>query len=173
MDFSELIMKRQSCRSFDPSRTVEDDKLMKCIEAAKLAPSAVNDQPYDIWVMRDEKAKEMFGTLSDFNKFVKDCRTLVAFTDAPFRCERLGQPGGSGIDYHAQDVGECIAYFTLQAEELGLATCILGGFDPAKTAEVLGTDAHLEIVIAVGYATPGYGVRKKVRKPVSDNVHFL
>ncbi|MCQ2084857.1 MAG: nitroreductase family protein, partial [archaeon] len=106
MDFKELISRRQSCRSFDPTKDVEDDKLMACIEAAKLAPSAVNDQPYDIWVAKGEKAAALFETFSGFNKFAKNCPVFVVFTDAPFKCERLGEPGGSGIDYHAQDVGE-------------------------------------------------------------------
>ena len=58
MDFFELINKRQSCRSYD-AREVEQEKLDKILEAARLAPSACNGQPYRITVCRGESAKQV------------------------------------------------------------------------------------------------------------------
>ena len=175
MDFEQLSKVRQSCRSFDPSRDVEEEKLMKCVEAAKNAPSAVNAQPYDIWVVRKpENVRKLLEARLDFNRFIDDCGTFVVFTDAPYAASRLAeQDGRLYIDYRTQDVGECIAYFTLQASDLGLDTCILGGFDMERLQQALGTDAHIQIIIAVGYAKEGYKTRAKSRKPTEENVRFL
>ncbi|MCQ2079567.1 MAG: nitroreductase family protein [archaeon] len=173
MDFKELIAVRQSCRSYDPSRPVEDEKLLACIEAAKAAPSAVNDQPYDIWVVR-EKASAVSEAKASFNKFTDECRLFVIFTDAPYGHPMVADAASRmDIDFRTQDIGESIAYFTLQAADLGISTCILGSFDAEKIHSLLGTDARIQTVIAVGYSTEGYPVREKKRKPVSENVHFL
>ena len=57
MDFATLIAQRQSCRSYDPRRTVSQEDLGKCLEAARMAPSACNAQPYHITVCQGESAK--------------------------------------------------------------------------------------------------------------------
>lgn len=173
MDFQTLVLQRQSCRSFDPALVVDDEKLGLCITAAKLAPSAVNAQPYDIWVIR-ENAKAVADAKAVFNKFTDNCNLFVAFTGAPYNSDMLEQASEMmGIDYRTQDIGEAIAYFTLQAAELGISTCILGSFDKEKVAALLKTDARIQAIIAVGYSVEGYPVREKKRKPVSENVHYL
>ncbi|MCQ2069828.1 MAG: nitroreductase family protein [archaeon] len=173
MDFSELILKRQSCRAFDPSKVVEQEKIEKCLYAASMAPSAVNAQPYSIWVVKD-KAKDIADAKASFNGFTDTCPVFVIFTDRPYGIEKLDACAETmSIDYRTQDIGEAIAYFTLQAEELGLSTCILGSFDKEKVAQVLGTDDHVQTIIALGYAVDGYSVRAKRRRPLSETVTYL
>ena len=172
MDFEELIRIRQSCRSFDPARPVEDEKLMKCVRAAKMAPSAVNEQPYNIWVVR-EKAKEL-AQAKGFNRFLDDCSVFVVFTDVPYQGTKVQTVAdAAAIDFRTQDVGESIAYFTLQAAELGLSTCIIGAFDRDIAHKVLGTADHIQIILAVGYAEEGYPIREKKRKSIEENVKFI
>lgn len=173
MDFDKLVQVRQSCRSFDVSRPVEKEKIEACVRAAKCAPSAMNDQPYDIWVVVDNVEAAAEARLP-FNECMGQCPVIVVFTDAAYRNTNLIDISKeTGTDYRSLDIGESIAYFTLQAADLGLSTCILGGCDIAKMHRVLGTDAHIEVVVALGYASEGYPVRPKRRKPVSENVHFL
>ena len=58
MNFMEIALTRQSCRSFDPTREIEEEKLNAVLEATRLAPSACNGQPYHLTVCRGRKAKE-------------------------------------------------------------------------------------------------------------------
>ena len=57
MNFTEIALARQSCRSYDESRDVESEKLSAILEAARLAPSACNSQPFHFTVCRGETAK--------------------------------------------------------------------------------------------------------------------
>ena len=175
MDFEQLTKVRQSCRSYDADRPVEEEKIAKLVEAAKIAPSAMNAQPYDVWVVRSpEKVQAIRDAKSSFNGFIDNVNLFIVFTDAPYsngKLESLAEE--MQIDYRTQDIGESIAYLTLQAKDLGLDTCILGGFRIDQVKKALGTDAHIQIIVAVGYATEGYKVRNKVRKADSENVRFV
>jgi nitroreductase len=76
MKFLELVQQRQSVRSYDPSRTVEREKLERCIEAVRLAPSACNAQPWKLVVVddqliKDEVAKAATSKILGFNLFTK------------------------------------------------------------------------------------------------------
>ena len=175
MDFEQLTKVRQSCRSYDADRPVEEEKIAKLVEAAKIAPSAMNAQPYDVWVVRSpEKVQAIRDAKSSFNGFIDNVNLFIVFTDAPYSNGKLeGLAGEMQIDYRTQDIGESIAYLTLQAKDLGLDTCILGGFRIEQVKKALGTDAHIQIIVAVGYATEGYKVRSKVRKADSENVRFV
>ena len=175
MDFEQLTKVRQSCRSYDADRPVEEEKIAKLVEAAKVAPSAMNAQPYDVWVVRSpEKVQAIRDAKSSFNGFIDNVNLFIVFTDAPYSNGKLeGLAGEMQIDYRTQDIGESIAYLTLQAKDLGLDTCILGGFRIDQVKKALGTDAHIQIIVAVGYATEGYKVRSKVRKADSENVRFV
>ena len=175
MDFEQLTKVRQSCRSYDADRPVEEEKIAKLVEAAKVAPSAMNAQPYDVWVVRSpEKVQAIRDAKSSFNGFIDNVNLFIVFTDAPYSNGKLeGLAEEMQIDYRTQDIGESIAYLTLQAKDLGLDTCILGGFRIEQVKKALGTDAHIQIIVAVGYATEGYKVRSKVRKADSENVRFV
>ena len=59
MDFMEIANARQSCRSYDETRAVEPEKLRRVLEAAQIAPSACNGQPYILTVCTGEKAREV------------------------------------------------------------------------------------------------------------------
>jgi nitroreductase len=138
MDFEQLTKVRQSCRSYDADRRVEDEKIAKLVEAAKIAPSAMNAQPYDVWVVcSPEKDQAIRDAKSSFNGFIDNVNLFIVFTDAPYSNGKLeGLAEEMQIDYRTQDIGESIAYLTLQAKDLGLDTCILGGFriDQVKKA---------------------------------------
>lgn len=175
MDFEQLTMQRQSCRAYDAGRPVEDEKIAKLVAAAKIAPSGMNAQPYDLWVVRSpEKVQAIKDAKAPFNKFIDNVGTFFVFTDAPYGNDRLeGLGGDMGIDFRTMDIGESIAYLTLQAKDLGLDTCILGAFDIEGMRKALGTDAHIQAIVAVGYAEEGYKLCDKVRKADSENVRFI
>ena len=101
MNFTEIANTRQSCRSYDPDRPVEQEKLNAILEAARLAPSACNGQPYHLTVCRGEKAKEAAkGTMGmGMNKFVAKAPILIVISEEPYvKTAALGAKM-KGIDY--------------------------------------------------------------------------
>ena len=75
-DYFDLIRRRESCRNFDPNRPVEKEKLQRCAEAAWLAPSACNGQPWRYLVVTNPELVEKLRPLMmelNMNKFVKNC----------------------------------------------------------------------------------------------------
>jgi nitroreductase len=178
MDFSELVIKRQSDRKYT-DKPVEKEKLIKCLEAARMAPSASNSQPWT-FVVADEPglvkqlAKASEGPLKSFNTFVKNAPVVVAIVmEKP---KVITELGGKIKDkeYPLIDIGIAAEHFCLQAAELGLGTCMLGWFDEKKAKELLNVpeNKNIPLLISVGYTPDGYKHRKKIRKSFDKVVRF-
>lgn len=175
MNFMEIAQTRQSCRSYDPDRPVEQEKLDAILEAVRLAPSACNGQPYHLTVCRGEKAKEVAaGTMGmGMNKFAAQAPVLIVISEEPYvKTAALGAKL-KGIDYRSIDIGIAAAYLTAEAAAQGLATCILGWVDDAKIRKACNMDAKTHLIITLGYAKKGDKLRKKVRKERSELVTEL
>ena len=86
MDFSELIQKRQSCRKYDASKPVEEEKLARILEAGRLSPSACNGQPYHVTVCRGASAKEVTKAVTGMgmNKFTADVPVFLVLSERPY-----------------------------------------------------------------------------------------
>ena len=85
MNFTEIALNRQSCRSYDETRPVEDEKLQAILEAARLAPSACNAQPYHLTVCRGDAAKQVAAATMDMgmNKFAPKAPVLIVISEKP------------------------------------------------------------------------------------------
>ena len=83
MNFTQIAMTRQSCRSYDPSKDVEDEKLRAILESAILSPSACNGQPYHITVCKGNKAREVSDHVTGLgmNKFAKDAPVMIVISE--------------------------------------------------------------------------------------------
>lgn len=175
MNFSELIHARQSCRNYDTSRDVEEEKLMCVLEAGRLAPSACNGQPYHITVCRGTSAKEVAGTVMGMgmNKFATDVPVFLVLSERPYVPSAALGARAKGNDYRSLDIGILASYLTCAATEEGLSTCILGWFDDAKLRTLCSLDAPVRLVIALGYAKDEDPLRKKKRKELASLVSFL
>lgn len=170
MDFSELILKRQSDRKYAPGQ-VAREHIVKCLEAARLAPSACNSQPWK-FVVVDDRAK--LAEISEaaiglgMNRFTVQVPVLVAVVQENMN---LSAKAGSLVknkDYSMMDLGMAVEHFCLQAAELGLGTCIMGWFDEKKVRKVLGVPRgrRIQLLISVGY--PASPTRQKVRKSLEE-----
>ena len=153
MNFREICEKRQSCRSFDPSRTVEKEKLDACLEAARLAPSAYNSQPYRMWAVTGEKAKLIadYG-YSGVGKFCGDCFTYVVFTEDDYSPAAKAGSEAKGMDFRSIDLGIASAYLTAEATEKGLDSCImvsLGYRRPDDSQRIKKRKSSDEIIVRV------------------------
>lgn len=171
MELEELFLKRQSTREYS-ERAVSDSDLERVCRLAQTAPSAVNSQPYKVYAVNGEKAKEFarFVQIMGGNKWASSCPAFIAIeAGKPAIVERLGQRLLK-TEFLPIDIGILSAFITIAAEDTGLQTCILGMRDEKAIANFLGAPEGTKypLVIAVGYAADGYPVREKKRRPFEE-----
>lgn len=175
MNFMEIANARQSCRSYDESRPVEQEKLDAVLEAARLAPSACNGQPWHITVCKGEIAKEvalLTRGLGGMNKFAVQAPIMVVLSEMPYvKSAALGAKVKNN-DYRSMDIGIACAYLTAEATAQGLSTCILGWFDDEKVRKLCNIEHPIRLIITLGYAKEDDPLRKKVRKNINDLVTY-
>jgi nitroreductase len=176
MNFTEIALVRQSCRSYDPCRIVEKEKIDAILNSARLAPSACNGQPYHFTVCRGEVAKEVaLATrgMGGMNKFAVQAPVVIVISEKPYvKSAALGAKIKNN-DYRSIDIGITTAYLTAEATAQGLSTCILGWLDEPKIHGLCGLDGIARLVITLGYAAAEDPLRKKVRKDMDELVTYL
>jgi len=136
MNFTEIAINRQSCRSYDEERAVEPEKLEAILEGVRLSPSACNGQPYHLTVCKGQTAKEVAKATMGMgmNKFAAQAPVLIVISEAPYvKSAALGAKVKNN-DYRSIDIGIAAAYLTAEATAQGLSTCILGWLDDDRSA---------------------------------------
>jgi len=174
MNFFEIAQIRQSCRSYDAERCVEQEKIDAVLQSAVLSPSACNGQPYHITVCKGESAKKVAKAVQGMgmNGFAGDAPVLMVISEKPYvKTAALGAKL-KGNDYRSIDIGILSAYITAEAAAQGLGTCILGWLDDSNIREICGLDGTVRLVITLGYAKTGDKLRAKKRKPLEELVSF-
>jgi nitroreductase len=167
VEFSELIKSRYSVRAYKPD-PIADDKLQQVLEAARLAPTAANRQPFRIIVIRTE------GRAADLQRIYP----REWFTQPPIVLCVCGVPAEGWVrgyddkNYTYVDVAIAMDHLILAAANLGLGTCWIAAFDPAAAREVLGLPDGVEPVVFTPLGYPADEPRPKVRKPLSDLVRY-
>jgi len=170
MNFMEIAKVRQSCRSYDASRPVEQEKLLAVMEAARLAPSACNGQPYHFTVCRGETARAVAEATRGMgmNKFAVQAPVMIVVSEKPYvKTAALGARV-KGKDYRSMDIGLAVAYLPAEAAVQGLGTCILGWLDDEKIRKLCGLDSPVRLVICLGYPKEGDPIRKKIRRDLEE-----
>ena len=166
MDFLEIAQNRQSCRNYNPARAVEQEKLDAVLEAARLAPSACNGQPYHLTVCSGDSARQVAAaTMSmGMNKFVAQAPIMIVISEEPYvKTAALGAKL-KGIDYRSIDIGIVAAYITAEAAAQGLGTCMIGWLDDDKIRQASGVNSKVHLVISLGYPDEKDTLRTKKRK---------
>ena len=170
MNFYEIAQNRQSCRAYDASRSVEEEKLNAVLESVRLSPSACNGQPYHLTVCQGDVAREVAKAVMGMgmNKFAADAPILIVISEEAYvKTAALGAKV-KGNDYRSMDIGIAAAYLTAEAAAQGLGTCILGWFDDQKIRAICGLEKPVRLVITLGYAQEGDLLRDKKRKPLEE-----
>lgn len=170
MDFKEIAKARQSCRSYDSSREVENEKIVSILETARLAPSACNGQPYEITVCLGESARLVARATQGMgmNKFTSDAPVMLVISEKPYVASAALGAKVKKNDYRSIDIGIVSAYITAQATALGLGTCILGWLDDSEIRKICTLDGAVRLVISLGYAKEGDRLREKKRKSMEE-----
>ena len=170
MDFLTIANHRQSCRSYDENRPVEQEKLDAILEAVRLAPSACNGQPYHLTVCQGDSAKEVAKATMGMgmNKFAMQAPVLIVISEMPYvKSAALGAKLKKN-DYRSIDIGIAAAYLTAEATAQGLGSCILGWLDDDKLRKICGLEFPVRLVITLGYPREDDKLRSKKRKEISD-----
>ena len=177
MDFSQLMLTRQSCRDFD-GREVDRELLVRCIEAGRMAPSAMNSQPWhfvavDHPELKKDVVKCLTGGVATFIRFVKDAGAFLVLVEEPAGLPIATVELMRNQDFEQVDMGFAASYICLQAADLGLSSCVLGFFSEKKLKKLLGVPdkKRIRLVIALGYSKTGE-IRKKQRKDPDEIASF-
>lgn len=175
--FQKIIRGRRSIRRYLPT-PVEPEKIRACLEAARLAPSAHNAQPWRFIVvdepgLKDRLTAAAFSGIYSGSKFAARAPViLVLLVKLEFVANRLGARL-QGVPYHFLDIGIAGEHIVLQAEELGLATCWMGWFNYRRVRKVLKIPRKFKVValMPLGYAEKRPN-REPPRKTLEEIVSF-
>ena len=170
MNFSEIAKTRQSCRSYDAERDVEEEKIQAILESARLAPSACNSQPYHVTVCRGESAKAVADGITGMgmNKFAYSVPIMIVISEDSYSASAALGAKIKKNDYRSIDIGILSAYITAEATAQGLGSCIIGWLDEAKLREICGVKGSVRLVITIGYAKADDPLREKKRKNIDE-----
>lgn len=168
MELKQVLETRRSVRKF-ADKPVEREKIDACLDAARLAPSACNSQPWHYIVIDDPQVKEkfcaeVFGGAYHISKWAAKAPVLVAVvSDKGSVISRLG-----GFlrrtEFYLVDQGISGEHFVLRAWDLGLGTCWIGWLDAPKAAKFfnLPSGKKIEHLIALGYPAETPDARPRV-----------
>ncbi len=161
-----ILAGRRSIRRYLP-KPVEPEKVRACLEAARIAPSAHNAQPWRFIVIDDPALKDLVAAHA-FNGIYRTSRfaaqapvLLILLARKAFVAHHLGG-GFQRLPYHFVDLGIAGEHIVLQAEELGLATCWMGWFNRGKLRRALKIPRRFKIVAVMPL---GYAEKRPTREP--------
>jgi nitroreductase len=169
MEYFELIEKRYSVRNYknDP---VEEEKLLKVLEAARLAPTAHNNQAFKVVVIRTVGRQAELKQIYHGDFFVQAPIVLGIFSIPEENWVR-----SDGINYSYVDSAIVADHIILAATDLGLGTCWIGAFNPQAARDVVGLGKDFEPVAFTPLGYPGSSDVNNVkkRKPLDEIVAYI
>ncbi|MEM0006854.1 MAG: nitroreductase family protein [Candidatus Bathyarchaeia archaeon] len=168
MEVFEAVQKRRSIRAYE-STPVPIDKIMRVLEAGRLAPSAGNIQPWHFVVVTDAEKRERLAQ-GMFAKFLKEAPVVIV---------GCGNQKASP-KWFMVDVAIAMQNMVLTATGMGLGTCWVGSFDESQVRELLKIPENYRVValLALGYPREKFDLTGKVlhlvrrRKPIEKVVSF-
>ena len=175
MDFTEVIAARKSVRKYS-DEPIDNESIMKCLEAARIAPSWANKQCWHFIVVREREKIEKLSSMINF--WMKDAPAVIV---------ACGDPSKSGFKneqhYYLVDVAIALEHFVLAATNEGLGTCWIGAFDEENVKTLLSIPREIKVVALtpIGFPAEDEGlfsktlktlVSSKKRKPLEEIAHM-
>lgn len=166
MDFAELIRSRYSVRAYKPD-PVSEDKLKRILEAARLAPTAANRQPFKLIIIKTQGREDELRRLYSRDWFVQ----------APLVIGLIALPENAwkrrdGKNYADVDGAIVMDHLILAAANEGLGTCWVGAFDPAAAREILKLPEEVEPLAFTPLGYPADNPSPKKRKNLEELVCY-
>ncbi len=173
MTFLDLAHLRRSVRSYR-LEAVPREALERCLEAARLAPSACNSQPWRFVVvespeLRQSIVREALSGPYAMNSFAASAPVLVVAVTEKSRWAARMAGLFRGVPYALLDLGMACEHLALQAAEEGLGTCMLGWFAERAVKRLLTLSPleRVDLLLTLGYPDDG-PPRPKIRKPLEE-----
>jgi nitroreductase len=169
MAFLDLARARRSIRAYT-GRSIDRKDLDLCVESARYAPSACNTQPWSFIIIDDPEKKELIAKAASYgpggvNTFAREAQAFIAIVSE--KQSFIAWLGGKlrNVDFRDADIGIACAHLVLQAQELGIGSCILGWFNERKMKRLLGVPflKKIEFVVALGYPADTEIPEKKLK----------
>jgi nitroreductase len=157
MDVFDVIKARRSIRIYS-SKSIPEQQLQTICEAARLAPSAANRQPWRFIIVQDSDRKRALAEAADNQTFLSDAAAIVV---------AIGDPDASA-NWCEKYTMIAMEHIVLTATSLGYGTCWIGAFDADTVKRLLKIPAKMKVVAITPIGTPNEKPAAKPRKPVSD-----
>lgn len=166
MELKEAIGKRQSVRDYE-DKPVSEEKLKNILEAARLAPSANNRQPWKFIVVKERKRRQELAQAANGQTFVGEAPVIIAAV-----ATNPEQVMTCGVPNYAVDLAIAVDHMTLAAVDEGLGTCWIGAFSQQRAREILGIPAKYRVVtlLPLGFPRKEWGM--KFRKSLEEIVCY-
>jgi len=165
MNVAEAIKNRYSCRSYKDD-SVAEEKLKRVLEAARLAPSAHNEQECKFVVVRDDNKRREVAEAAG-QGFIAEAPVIIAAVALePEHIMRSGNPA------YAIDLAIAVDHMTLQATEEGLGTCWIGAFSQEEVKKVLEVPEEYKVVALMPLGFPAEKGRPKSRKSLDEIISY-
>jgi len=166
MDLYEAIRSRYSVRSY-LNKLVEQEKLDRILDAARLAPSGSNRQPWKFVVVRDAETRKKLVPACSNQEFVGQAPVVIAAVGLmPDRIMSCGVPGDP------VDVAIALEHVALAATAEGLGTCWIGSFHQDQIRTLLGIPANAKVIEVMTLGYPADHPRPKTRKSMKELVCY-
>jgi len=160
MEVFEAIKNRRSVRAYK-STPVQEEKLKKILEAARLAPSAHNAQDWKFIVVKNQKMREKLVKAALDQEFIAQAPVvIVAVATEP------------GVPFYALNFGIAVEHMVLQAVEEGLGTCWVGAFSQKEVKKILKIPEKYKAMVLLPLGYPADLPKKKIRKNIEEIVCY-
>ncbi|MFQ6083719.1 MAG: nitroreductase family protein [Candidatus Aminicenantia bacterium] len=168
MSVLDAIRKRKSVRKYK-SDPIPEDILLKVLEAARLAPSAKNLQPWKFILIKDEELKMKLAEACLRQYFITKAPVIIVACGFPDNCYAYQ---GRYMKSWPIDVAIAFEHLVLQAAEEGLGTCWIGAFEEDKVKEILGIPENVKVVALTPLGYPDEQPRDRRRKSLEEIISY-
>jgi len=168
MKVLDVIQKRQSVRKYkeDP---IPEKALMRVLEAARLAPSGKNFQPWKFIIVKDKALKEKLAQASAGQFFMAEAPIIIVGCGFPDNCyARMGRY----MQSWSVDVTIALEHLILQAQEEGLGTCWIGSFEEEGIKAILNIPENVKVLALTPLGYPDEIPRFRGRKSLDEIISY-
>jgi nitroreductase len=166
MNLYDIIKTRRSIRNYKGD-DIPEEKLMKILEAARLAPSGKNGQPWRFVIVKEKKLREALVDACRGQKYLAQAPLVIAACGSD--AEAYQKQGGY-MTSMVLDIGIAMEHLVLAATEEGLGTCWIGAFNENDVRKILNVPSNLRVVALTPLGFPDEAPGPKPRKELKDIV---
>lgn len=168
MDYFETIRTRYSCRAYK-AEAVPEDALAQILEAARIAPSGGNRQPWRFIVVRDAETRRKLVPACKGQNFISEAPVVIAACGEVFETNRGDWMGRYGM---LLDIAIAVEHMHLAAHALGLGSCWIAAFNAEDVRKILGIPEEIKIVALLPIGYPADATKFTDRRPIGEIVCY-